>query len=160
MKEMKIGSPTEFDSFTSAVIDGKAHDRITGYIKHAQQSSDLNIVAGGQYDKSVGYFVNPTLVETKNPRDRIMAEEIFGPVLTAYVYADDAIEETLDLVDSTTAFALTGAIFAEDRSFLVHAADRLKMAAGNLYINDKSTGRCIYVFLLFCNKLIKIIFVF
>jgi len=137
---MKIGSPLEFDSFTSAVIDRKAHDRITGYIKHAEQCPDLNIIAGGQSDKSVGYYVNPTLVETKNPHDRIMTEEIFGPVLTAYVYEDSAIEETMDLVDSSTAFALTGALFAEDRSFLTHAADRLKMAAGNLYINDKSTG--------------------
>ena len=140
MKGMKIGSPLEFDSFTSAVIDRKAHDRITGYIKHAEQCPDLNIIAGGQSDKSVGYYVNPTLVETKNPHDRIMTEEIFGPVLTAYVYEDSAIEETMDLVDSSTAFALTGALFAEDRSFLMHAADRLKMAAGNLYINDKSTG--------------------
>ena len=140
MKEMKIGSPLNFDSFTSAVIDCKAYDRITGYIKHAEQCPDLNIIAGGKYDKSIGYYVVPTLVETKNPRDRIMTEEIFGPVLTAYVYEDDAIEETLDIVDSSTAFALTGALFAEDRSFLTHAADRLKMAAGNLYINDKSTG--------------------
>ncbi len=140
MKQMKIGPVTEFDTFTSSVIDGKAYDRITSYIKHAEHSQDLQIIAGGQYDKSVGYFVHPTLVETKNPRDRIMVEEIFGPVLTAFVYDDTALDATLELVDSSTAFALTGAVFAEDREFLLQASERLKMSAGNLYINDKSTG--------------------
>lgn len=137
---MKIGPVTEFDTFTSSVIDKRAYDRITSYIKHAQMSHELEIIAGGQHDMSVGYFIHPTLVETKNPRDRIMAEEIFGPILTAFVYDDSALNETLELVDSTTSFALTGAVFAEDRDFLVNAADQLKMSAGNFYINDKSTG--------------------
>ncbi|EFX90041.1 hypothetical protein DAPPUDRAFT_300095 [Daphnia pulex] len=140
MKQMKIGPVTDFDSFTSSVIDTRAYDRITSYIKHAEQSPDLQIIAGGQRNKSVGYFIHPTLVETNNPRDRIMVEEIFGPVLTAFVYDDSALEETLDLIDSSTSFALTGAVFAEDREFLVQAAERLKMSCGNFYINDKSTG--------------------
>lgn len=137
---MKIGPVTDFDSFTSSVIDSRAYERITSYIKHAEQSPDLQIIAGGQRNKSVGYFIHPTLVETKNPHDRIMVEEIFGPVLTAFVYDDSALEETLDLIDSSTSFALTGAVFAEDREFLVQAAERLKMSCGNFYINDKSTG--------------------
>lgn len=137
---MKIGPVTEFDSFTSSVIDERAFNRISSYIKHAQQSQDLEVIGGGKCDKSVGYFIYPTLVETKNPRDRIMTEEIFGPVLTAFVYDDNALEETLELVDSTTPYALTGAVFAEDRQFLLYAAERLKMSCGNFYINDKSTG--------------------
>ena len=137
---MKIGPVQEFDTFTSAVIDERAYSRITSYIQHARTSPELEIVAGGQADKSVGYYVHPTLVETKNPRDRIMSEEIFGPILTAYVYPDGKVDETLDLIDSTTSFALTGAVFADDRDFLIRAADRLKMSAGNFYINDKSTG--------------------
>lgn len=140
MKQMKIGPVTDFDSFTSAVIDSRAYDRITSYVKHAQASSDLDVIAGGHYDKSVGYFVHPTLVESRNPRDPIMTEEIFGPVLSAYVYNEEDLNATLDLVNSSTSFALTGAIFAEDRQFLTEAAEHLKMSAGNFYINDKSTG--------------------
>ncbi|XP_057364725.1 delta-1-pyrroline-5-carboxylate dehydrogenase, mitochondrial-like [Daphnia carinata] len=140
MKQMKIGPVTEFDTFTSSVIDERAYNRIASYIKHAEEAPHLEIIAGGHRDKSVGYFIHPTLLETKNPRDRIMVEEIFGPVLTAFVYDDNAVEETLELVDSSTSFALTGAVFAEDREFLVQAAERLKMSAGNFYINDKSTG--------------------
>jgi len=137
---MKIGSVTEFDTFTSAVIDQKAYNRIASYIEHAKKSADLEILAGGQHSDKIGFFVHPTLVQTTNPHDRIMTEEIFGPVLTAYVYPDDQIDQTLELVDSSTTYALTGAVFAEDRQFLTDAADRLKMAAGNFYINDKSTG--------------------
>lgn len=102
MKQMKIGPVTDFDSFTSSVIDSRAYERITSYIKHAEQSLDLQITAGGQRNKSVGYFIHPTLVGTKNPRDCIMVGEIFGPVLTAFVYDDSALEETLDLIDSST----------------------------------------------------------
>lgn len=131
---------TEFDTFTSAVIDDKAYARITGYLKHAKNSNDLAVFAGGQHDNKIGYYIHPTLVETRNPHDKIMSEEIFGPILTAYVYADDQLDKTLDLVDSTTSFALTGAVFAEDRAFLIKAAEQLKMSAGNFYINDKSTG--------------------
>lgn len=140
MKQMKIGPVTDFDSFTSAIIDNKAFDRNLSYIEHAKNSTDIDIIAGGHYDKSIGYFVHPTLVEVKNPHDRIMSEEIFGPILSAYVYDDDKLDETLEMVDTSTPFALTGAVFAEDRQFLNHAADRLKMSAGNFYINDKSTG--------------------
>lgn len=137
---MKIGPVTDFDSFTSAVIDEKAYKRISSYIKHAESSDSLDIVAGGKCDNSVGYFVHPTLIETRNPRDRIMTEEIFGPVLTAFVYDDQKLDEVYGLIDNSTSFALTGAIFGEDRDFLIQATDRLKMSAGNFYINDKSTG--------------------
>ena len=137
---MKIGPVTEFDTFTSAVIDAKAYKRISSYIKHAETSDSLDIIAGGKCDNSIGFFVHPTLIETRNPRDRIMTEEIFGPVLTAYVYDDKKLDDVYSLIDSSTPFALTGAIFGEDSEFLKQAADRLKMSAGNFYINDKSTG--------------------
>jgi len=140
MKHMKIGPVTDFDSFTSAIIDSKAFDRNVSYVQHAKSSADIDIIAGGHYDNSIGYFVHPTLVEVKNPRDRIMSEEIFGPVLSTFVYDDNKLDETLELVDTSTPFALTGAVFSEDRQFLNHATDRLKMSAGNFYINDKSTG--------------------
>lgn len=140
MKEMKLGSVAEFDSFLSAVIDQRAYDRIVSYIETAKTSSELDILAGGRYRADTGFFVEPTLVETRNPRHRIMTEEIFGPVLTAYVYNDDQVDDTLKLVDESTSFALTGAIFGEDRQFMIEAAEKLKMSAGNFYINDKSTG--------------------
>ncbi|XP_057664893.1 delta-1-pyrroline-5-carboxylate dehydrogenase, mitochondrial [Diorhabda carinulata] len=138
--QLKVGDPTDATNFTSAVIDDKAFKRIKGYIEHAKNSSDLQILAGGKCDDSVGYFVEPTIVETKNPKDKIMVEEIFGPVLTIYVYKDDKLKDTLDMVGSTTSFALTGAIFAQDEAFLRRAVEELKMTAGNFYVNDKSTG--------------------
>lgn len=138
--QLKIGDPTDVSNFASAVIDDKAFKRIKGYIEHAKNSSDLQILAGGKCDDSVGYFVEPTIVETKNPKDKIMVEEIFGPVLTIYVYKDDKMKDTLDMVGSSTSFALTGAIFAQDEAFLKSAVEELKMTAGNFYVNDKSTG--------------------
>ncbi|KAJ8917290.1 hypothetical protein NQ315_002308 [Exocentrus adspersus] len=118
----------------------KAFDRIKGYIDHARSSSNLEIVGGGKCDESVGYFIEPTIVQSKDPRDKIMTEEIFGPVLSVYVYPDGKLEETLDLVGTTTPFALTGAIFGQDEAWLRSAAETLKMTAGNFYVNDKSTG--------------------
>jgi 1-pyrroline-5-carboxylate dehydrogenase len=97
-------------------------------------------LGGGQYDDSIGYYIQPTIVETKDPKDKIITEEIFGPVLSVYVYKDSAVNETMDLVSTSTKFALTGAIFGQDDKFLVEATDRLRMAAGNFYVNDKSTG--------------------
>lgn len=138
--QLKIGDPTDYSSFTSAVIDDKAFKRITSYIEHAKKSPNLEIIGGGQYDDSTGYFVQPTIVQSKDPQDKIMTEEIFGPVLSIYVYPDNKLKETLNLVGNSTAFALTGAVFAQDQSFLKFATEELKMTAGNFYINDKSTG--------------------
>ncbi|XP_050537432.1 delta-1-pyrroline-5-carboxylate dehydrogenase, mitochondrial [Daktulosphaira vitifoliae] len=139
-KQLKIGDVAEFDSFASAVIDNNAFKRISGYIEHAKKSSNLKIIGGGEYDKSKGYFVQPTIVETKDPLDKIMIEEIFGPVLTAYVYNDSEVKNTLDLVINSTPYALTGAVFSQDKSFLKQSIETLKYSAGNFYLNDKSTG--------------------
>ncbi|KAJ3652450.1 hypothetical protein Zmor_018412 [Zophobas morio] len=138
--KLKIGEPTDYESFTSAVIDDKAFKRISGYIDHAKSSSNLEIIGGGKYDDSTGYFIEPTIVVTKDPKDKIMTEEIFGPVLSIYVYKDNKLEETVGLVGTSTAFALTGAIFAQDEKWLRYAIEELKMTAGNFYVNDKSTG--------------------
>ncbi|XP_044741390.1 delta-1-pyrroline-5-carboxylate dehydrogenase, mitochondrial [Chrysoperla carnea] len=138
--KLKIGDPTKIENFTSAVIDDKAFDRIKGYIEHAKNSSNLTILGGGKCDNSVGYFIEPTIVHTTDPLDKIMTEEIFGPVLTIYVYKDNTLDETLKLVESSTPFALTGAVFAQDESFLKRALEELKITAGNFYVNDKSTG--------------------
>uniref|UniRef100_A0A336MR06 Multifunctional fusion protein n=1 Tax=Culicoides sonorensis TaxID=179676 RepID=A0A336MR06_CULSO len=140
IKSLKISDVREFDTFTSAVIDDKAFNRIKSYIDHAKNSNNLEIIAGGQCDNGKGYFIEPTIVETKDPEDRIMKEEIFGPVLTVYAYKDKDLYNTLNMVGTTTKFALTGAIFARDEAFLKHAFEELKMTAGNFYINDKSTG--------------------
>ena len=110
---MKIADVAEFDAFTSAVIDETAFNRISSYIDHAK--ANLTIIAGGKYDKSKGYFVDPTIVEAKDPRDKIMKEEIFGPVLSVYVFPDSKIDEAIDLANETTPYALTGAIFAQDQ---------------------------------------------
>lgn len=138
--QIKLGSPLDFDSFTSAVIDRNAFNRISSYIKHAQHSSNLTVLAGGKCDDSVGYFIEPTIVETKDPNDRIMKEEIFGPIVTAFVYDDKDVNGVFELVYNSTPFSLTGAIFSLDRDFLKVAAEKLKLAAGNFYINDKCTA--------------------
>jgi 1-pyrroline-5-carboxylate dehydrogenase len=138
IRKLKIGPVDDFSVFTSAVIDEKAFNRISGYVDHAK--SNLSIIEGGQYDKSVGYFVKPTFVETKNPLDKIMTEEIFGPVLSAYAYPDSEVDKTMQILDSSTPYSLTGAIFAQDENFLKKAQEVLNYAAGNLYINDRSTG--------------------
>jgi len=135
---LKIADVNDFDSFTSAVIDDKAFNRIKSYIDYA--ASNLEILGGGKCDDSKGYFIEPTIVLVKDPRDKIMREEIFGPVLSIYVYKDKDLYQTMDLVGSTTKFALTGAVFAQDEKFLKHALEEFKMTAGNFYVNDKSTG--------------------
>lgn len=137
---MKLGSALDPKSFLSAVIDDKAFKRISSYIEHAKKSSNLEILVGGKCDDSVGYYIEPTIVLTTDPNDKIMSEELFGPVLTIYVYEDSKLEETLDLVRTSTKFALTGAIFGEDTKFLSYATEKLKQEAGNFYVNDKSTG--------------------
>jgi 1-pyrroline-5-carboxylate dehydrogenase len=136
--EIKMGDPRDFRNFMGAVIDKKAFDKISEYIEHGR--GNAKILAGGKVDGSKGYFVGPTLVETADPGYKLLCEEIFGPVLTAYVYDDDKWADTLKLVDSTSPYALTGAVFAQDRRAIVEATGALRYAAGNFYINDKPTG--------------------
>lgn len=136
---MKMGPTEDFTNFINAVIDEKAFDKITSYITQAKQDG-VEIIAGGNFDKSKGYFIEPTVILSPRPDYITMCEEIFGPVLTIYVYEDAKFEETLDLVDSTSVYALTGSIFSQDRYAIEMATRRLENAAGNFYINDKPTG--------------------
>ena len=136
--DIRMGDVGDFRNFMGAVIDKRAFDRIAGHIAEARSTS--TIVAGGTVDDSRGYFIAPTLIQTDNPASRQLCEEIFGPVVTAYVYEDDRWAETLGLVNNTSPYALTGAIFAQDRRAVVEAASVLRYAAGNFYINDKPTG--------------------
>ncbi|MHC4694190.1 MAG: L-glutamate gamma-semialdehyde dehydrogenase [Planctomycetota bacterium] len=140
IKDVKMGDVTDFTNFMCAVIDEKAFDTISGYIEYAKDSPDMEIIVGGKCDKSTGYFIEPTVVVSKDPKSKLMAEEIFGPVLTIYVYPEGEYEKTLELCDQTSPYALTGAIFAIDRSAIVKAMDKLRYAAGNFYVNDKPTG--------------------
>jgi 1-pyrroline-5-carboxylate dehydrogenase len=137
---IKMGSPEDFSNFVNAVIDKSAFDAISGYIEFAKNSDDAEIIAGGGCDDSVGYFVEPTVIVAKKPDFKTMEEEIFGPVLTIYVYEDADYDKTLELCDSTSEYALTGAIFANDRAAVLKARKVLTHAAGNFYINDKPTG--------------------
>ena len=140
MGTIKVGPPEDFSNFVNAVIDRAAFDTITGYIEYAREHEAAEIIAGGSYDSSSGYFIDPTVILTTDPHFKTMQEEIFGPVLTLYVYADEDFEATLDLCDRTSPYALTGAIFARDRAAVATARRRLVNAAGNFYINDKPTG--------------------
>jgi 1-pyrroline-5-carboxylate dehydrogenase len=135
-----MGDPADFRTFVGAVIDRKAFESIDGYVEVARRSPEATILAGGQADASEGWFIRPTVVETTNPRFRLMEEEIFGPVLTVFVYDDAKLDETLALCDGTSPYALTGAVFAQDRGAIVHMAKALENAAGNFYVNDKPTG--------------------
>ncbi|XP_012691793.1 delta-1-pyrroline-5-carboxylate dehydrogenase, mitochondrial [Clupea harengus] len=140
-KQMKVGDPVEdFGTFFSAVIDDKSFGRIKKWLDHAKTSPNLTVIAGGKCDDSKGYFVEPTIVESKDPHDAIMSEEIFGPVLSVYVYPDKDYKQVLHLIDSTSPYALTGAVFAKDKSVVEEAGKVLRNAAGNYYVNDKSTG--------------------
>ena len=138
INDMKVGDVRDFSNFLGAVIDERAFDKIVNYIEIAK--NEANIVTGGGCDKSKGYFIDPTLVEVSDPKHKLMQEEIFGPVLTTYVYDDAKFEEVLALTDATSPYALTGSIFANDRQVVAHASERLVNAAGNFYINDKPTG--------------------
>ncbi len=140
LKSVKMGGTEDFSNFFNAVIDEKAFDKIAGYIDKAKNNSLNEIIAGGNYDKSKGYFIEPTVVLTKDPQSLTMVEEIFGPVITIYVYDAENFEETLHLVDQTSIYALTGAIFSRDRYAIELATKSLVNAAGNFYINDKPTG--------------------
>lgn len=140
VKSFKMGSPVEFSNFINAVIDERAFDKIASFIDYAKEASDAEIIVGGTYDKSEGYFISPTVIKTTNPKFKTLCEEIFGPVMTVYVYPENEWEETLKLVDSTSEYALTGAIFSRDRYAINFASKALENAAGNFYINDKPTG--------------------
>ena len=137
---LTMGDVQDFSNFVNAVIDRKAFDKIKSYIDAAHASDDAEVIVGGECDDSVGYFVRPTIIVAKRPDYVSMCDEIFGPVMTIYVYPDDEWEETLALVDTTSEYALTGAIFAKDRRVIRHATDALNQSAGNFYINDKPTG--------------------
>ncbi|MFL5730079.1 MAG: L-glutamate gamma-semialdehyde dehydrogenase [Cytophagaceae bacterium] len=140
LKTIKMGSPENFSNFINAVIDEKSFDRITAYIEAAKKSTDMELIAGGSYDKTIGYFIEPAIFVSKDPKYATMCEEIFGPVLTIYVYEDERFEEIIKVADSTSPYGLTGAIFASDQRAIELMRSELKNAAGNFYINDKSTG--------------------
>ncbi|HEV7330775.1 MAG TPA: L-glutamate gamma-semialdehyde dehydrogenase [Flavisolibacter sp.] len=140
VNSFSMGSVEDFGNFINAVIDEKSFDRIANYINNAKASGDASILVGGDFDKSKGYFIHPTIIEAKDPKYVSMCEEIFGPVLTIYIYDEALFGETLHLVDETSPYALTGAVIANDRFAVELATERLRNAAGNFYINDKPTG--------------------
>ncbi|NEN25585.1 L-glutamate gamma-semialdehyde dehydrogenase [Cryomorpha ignava] len=140
VNSFKMGAPSDFSNFVNAVIDKRAFDKIAGYIDFIKEQDDAEIIAGGNYDDSKGYFIEPTVVVTTNPKFRTMCEEIFGPVITIYVYNENDFEKTLKLVDESSEYALTGSIISRDRYAIDLATKTLVNAAGNFYINDKPTG--------------------
>ena len=140
LNSIKMGSPSDTNNFVTAVIHENSFDKIANYIDDAKNDSETEIIAGGKYDKSKGYFIEPTVIVTTNPNYRTMHEEIFGPVMTIYIFKDDDFDKTLKLVDSTSGYALTGAILATDRYAIDNATKLLQNCAGNFYINDKPTG--------------------
>jgi 1-pyrroline-5-carboxylate dehydrogenase len=140
ISRITLGDVNEFSHFMNAVIDEKSFDNIMGYIDYAKKSKDAEVICGGIGDKSKGYFVEPTVILAKDPHFKTMEEEIFGPVMTVYVYKDKDFEETLKICDQTSPYALTGSVFARDRDALNHACRILRYAAGNIYFNDKPSG--------------------
>ncbi|MFO7669288.1 MAG: L-glutamate gamma-semialdehyde dehydrogenase [Bacteroidales bacterium] len=140
MKGIKMGPPEDFSNFFNAVIDEVAFDKLAGFIDRAKKDADAEVIIGGGYDKSVGYFIEPTVILTTNPRYITMEEELFGPILTLYVYRDDQLKETIDVLNDTSMYALTGAIFSQDRYAIEWLTEKLSNCAGNFYINDKPTG--------------------
>tara|TARA_B100000902_G_scaffold149672_1_gene146245 strand:- start:11005 stop:12633 length:1629 start_codon:yes stop_codon:yes gene_type:complete len=140
VKSFKIGPPNDTSNFINAVISEQAFDNIKSYIDYAKKSNESEIIAGGNYDKKSGYFIEPTIIVTTNPKFKTMCEEIFGPVITIYVYEEDKWEETLEIVNNTSEYALTGAVFSIDRYAALTACKILENSAGNFYINDKPTG--------------------
>jgi 1-pyrroline-5-carboxylate dehydrogenase len=140
LKSIKMGPTEDFTNFVNAVIDEKSFDKLAKYIDAAKKDSNVEIIAGGNYDKSTGYFIEPTIIKANDPKYITMCEELFGPVLTLFVYDENKFDETLHLVDTTSIYALTGSIIAQDRYAIEHATNVLRNAAGNFYINDKPTG--------------------
>ena len=137
---MKMGSPEDFNNFITAVIHEASFDKLVGFIERAKKDTDAEIIFGGTYDKTVGYFIEPTIILTTNPKYVTMETELFGPIATIYIYEDEKWEETLELIDDTSDYALTGAVFGQNRYAIEVAAKKLQNAAGNFYINDKPTG--------------------
>jgi 1-pyrroline-5-carboxylate dehydrogenase len=137
---VKMGGTEDFTNFVNAVIDEKSFNKLASYIDNAAKDPTCEIIAGGKYDKSKGYFIEPTIILCQNPRYITMCDELFGPVISIYVYDDAKVEETLDLVNNSSIYALTGAIFSQNRNAAEHATKKLQNAAGNFYINDKPTG--------------------
>ena len=137
---LKMGSTEDFGNFINAVIDEKSFDKLAKYIDDAKKDKDIEIIAGGNYDKTKGYFIEPTVIVTKNPKYVTMCEELFGPVVTIFVFEDKDFDKTLEIIDQTSMYALTGAVLAQDRYVLEKATHALRNAAGNFYINDKCTG--------------------
>jgi 1-pyrroline-5-carboxylate dehydrogenase len=140
LASLKMGPTEDFGNFVNAVIDEKSFDKLTGFIDSAKNDKHIEIIAGGNYDKTKGYFIEPTVLISKDPNYVTMCEELFGPVLTIYVYEDKDFEKTLEIIDKTSIYALTGAVLAQDRYALATATHALRNAAGNFYINDKCTG--------------------
>jgi 1-pyrroline-5-carboxylate dehydrogenase len=140
VETIKIGSPKDFSNFMNAVIDKSAFDSISNYINYAKNHEDAEIISGGDYDDSKGYFIEPTTILTTDPYFKTMKEEIFGPVLTIFLYDPEKWVETIQLVDSTSEYGLTGCIIAQDNEKIIQAAKQLTHSAGNFYINDKPTG--------------------
>ncbi len=140
LNDMKMGAPDDTSNFINAVIDNRAFEKLTNFIEDAKRDNEAEVIMGGNYDKSKGYFIEPTVILTSNPQYKTMQIELFGPVLTIYVYEDDQWKETLEMVNNTSPYALTGAIFSADRYVIDYATDALEDAAGNFYINDKPTG--------------------
>ncbi len=140
LEDFKMGSPEDFRNFINAVIDERAFDKISNYIAEAKKNPDVEVIIGGDYDKSEGYFIQPTVIESKTTDSTTMCEEIFGPVLTIHVYDDADFEKILNVVDTTSPYALTGSIFSNDRYATITASNKLRHSAGNFYINDKPTG--------------------
>jgi 1-pyrroline-5-carboxylate dehydrogenase len=140
LRRVKMGPPEDFTNFVNAVIDEAAFNKLKGFIDQAKNDADVDVIYGGNCNKSVGYFIEPTVILTRDPLYITMKEELFGPVVTIFVYEDDQLDQTLTLLDETSLYALTGAIFSQDRYSIDHMTRRLANSAGNFYINDKPTG--------------------
>ena len=140
IRKIKMGDAIDFTNFMTAVIDDRSFDKITGYIDRAKINESCEIIVGGNYDNSVGWFIEPTIIVTKDPHSETMVDEIFGPVLTVYVYDDDKFDEVLEICDKSSPYALTGSIFANEESDVQKAFKALRFTAGNFYINDKPSG--------------------
>ncbi len=140
LKTINIGDPEDFSNFMNAVIHERSFNKLKNVINTVKKDKSAKIIFGGGYDKSIGYFIEPTVIVAKKPNYTTMQEELFGPILTIYVYNDSDFEKTLKIIDQTSEYGLTGSIFSKDRNIISKAMDSLKMAAGNFYINDKPTG--------------------
>ena len=140
VSQIKVGDPRDFGNFMGAVIDRNAYKTIKSYIDHAKRSKDAKVLIGGGCNDKKGYFIEPTVILAKKPGFKLLCEEIFGPVLTIYVYRDSSLDRALEICDAGSPYALTGAVFAQDREAIVKIADALTHTAGNFYINDKPTG--------------------